>query len=79
MADADNHVWIRQGPLVPQAGADAIWEVINRNGQVADRVRVPIARLSPGLHPMDSFTSSCATAARRRFKRSAFGNVESRH
>ncbi len=52
LADADDHIWIRPLPPVPQPGADAVWDVIDRQSQLIDRVRVPdgvaIAGFAPG-------------------------------
>jgi hypothetical protein len=37
MPDADNHVWVHRR----DAGTDAIWDVVDRRGELVDRVRVP--------------------------------------
>jgi hypothetical protein len=40
MADADNRVWIRSAPLRPEpAGIE--WYIVDRSGQLVDRVRTP--------------------------------------
>ncbi len=50
-ADADNHIWIRPLPPVPQPGADAVWDVIDRKNAVIDRVRVPAGATIAGFAP----------------------------
>ena len=49
-ADADNHVWVRTLPtkLVP---GGAIYEVIDRNGKLVDRVQVPANTTIIGFGP----------------------------
>ncbi len=47
-ADGNNNVWIRPIPLSPVVGF-AIWDVINRAGELADRVRIPDDRTIVGF------------------------------
>jgi hypothetical protein len=50
LADADNNVWLKPKPLVPDS-VDVVWEIVNRQGTLVDRVRVPIDRSIVGFAP----------------------------
>jgi hypothetical protein len=47
-ADADGHVWVRTIPTKPTAGG-AIYEVIDRTGNLVDRVQVPAGTTIAGF------------------------------
>lgn len=50
MADADNNVWIRFTGVGRSDEAE-IYDVVNRRGQLSDRVRLPPGRELIGLGP----------------------------
>src|SRR5205085_126574 len=50
LVDADNNVWLKPKPLVPDS-AGVVWEIVNRQGTLVDRVRVPINRTIVGFAP----------------------------
>jgi hypothetical protein len=50
LVDADNHVWLRPSPAVPNTAID-VWDVIDREGRLIERVRVPIDRTIAGFGP----------------------------
>ncbi len=48
LADGDNDVWIHPIPTAA-AGPDAVWDVINRKGELIDRVRITEGRTIVGF------------------------------
>ncbi len=55
LADADTNLWIRTRwsttAVTPPAGAPVIYDVVNRRGELADRVEVPDGRTIVGFAP----------------------------
>ncbi len=48
-ADGDNHVWIRERPVTLDSSAPPIWQIVGRNGEVIDRVRIPLGQTIIGF------------------------------
>ncbi len=48
MADADDNVWICPKPALPAATC-TVWDVVNRRGELTDRVRIPDGRTLVGF------------------------------
>jgi hypothetical protein len=49
LVDADNNVWLKPLSLDSAPDDDVVWEIINRKGELIDRVRVPINRTIVGF------------------------------
>jgi hypothetical protein len=49
-ADGDNNVWIQPILPTPQPGF-VIWDVINRQGVMIDRIRIPETQTIAGFGP----------------------------
>ncbi len=58
VADADDNVWIRLLPFPPATDADAIYDVVNRQGALLRRVTVPAGHTIIGLTSGFVFLSS---------------------
>ncbi len=50
LADGDNHVWIRPKLPAPDPGF-VVWDIVDRNDGLIDRVRVPATRTIAGFGP----------------------------
>jgi hypothetical protein len=52
-ADADNNLWIRQGEPKPRDGSSPVYDIVNRQGILVDRVQLPpslsLAGFGPGV------------------------------
>ncbi len=48
-ADADNNLWIRPRLLKPTPGAGLIYDIVNRKGELVDRVQLPVGRTILGF------------------------------
>jgi hypothetical protein len=49
-ADADGNIWIRTNPMKPTPGG-LVYDIVNRDGVLADRIQVPPNRIVVGFGP----------------------------
>jgi hypothetical protein len=57
-ADADNHLWIREGPFDPSITTVQIYDVVDRQGRLIDRIRLPPSLNLIGFGPGVAYLSS---------------------
>ncbi|HET9423968.1 MAG TPA: hypothetical protein VFO55_01245 [Gemmatimonadaceae bacterium] len=50
-ADEDNNLWIRPRPGARQAGGGQVYDIVNRKGELTDRVQLPPGRTLIGFGP----------------------------
>jgi hypothetical protein len=50
-ADADNHVWILPTTTLSARGGGLLYDVVNRQGEVFERVQLPPDRVIAGFGP----------------------------
>ncbi len=71
LADGDNNVWILPKPVVPTPGFD-VWDIVNRQGGVVDRIRIPdnlsIAGFAPGYVYLVARDAGVSTLVKARVK-----------
>ncbi len=41
-ADADGNLWIRTNPAKPTPGAGFVFDIVNRQGELKDRIQLPL-------------------------------------
>jgi hypothetical protein len=57
-ADADNHLWIREGALAPSITTVQVYDVVDRQGALIDRIRLPRSLDLIGFGPGVAYLSS---------------------